>query len=308
MRSHDYLSIIIPTHSHPFELDLTLLSLSKQKGVDYRRFEVLVINTNSDVEPAFEVARKYCDKMKVRFINILDPKGTSIKNATYGLNIGARKYAGGNLLMLVVDDARVPTPLVLNKTFDAFERWGDDIAVVTWPYHFYKHSSTPGFTVEECREKLKEVRYKRDFYAFNQYAAETNITKSGVHNEATWLGVSMINFLRVGGHNEFFKEWSTYNLDLFRRLTRNPPKDGVQIPKSIGNDHWNKIGIGLKLVTLDGEADFHIHHEMSEAKRNFGVLNRLKREVWQEYARIGNCMIANLDKSWGRGESEEVVL
>lgn len=308
MRSDDYLSIIIPTHCHPFELNLTLLSLSKQKGIDFNKFEVIILNTNPNLDPAYRVAKKYSNKMKVRFVNITDPKGVLIKNATYASNLGVKKYACGNLLMLVVDDARVVTPLVLNKTFQAFERYGDNIAVVTWPYHFYLHSSTQGFTVEECRKKLEEVRYKRDFYAFNQYAAETNITKSGVHNEATWLGVSAINYMRVGGHNETSHHaWSDYNLDLFRRLTRNPPVDGIQIPGK-ANDHWGKIGIGLKLVVLEGEADFHIHHKMGEALRDFSILKQTKIDSWKQYEGQNDCIVANKNLSWGTGESEEVTL
>ena len=45
---------------------------------------------------------------------------------------------------------------------------------------------------------------------------------------------------------------------------------------------------------LEGEADFHLHHSLSDAQRNYAELKKLKKEVWEEYAEIGDCIVANM--------------
>jgi len=302
----NFMSVVIPTHNHAWELDVTMYSLSRQYGIMPDEYEILIVNTNPEDKETYSIAEKYSKKNIVRLIQVYDERAKTIKNACYGGNLGARSYARGNILMMVVDSARVPTPGVLRKSRDCFERFGDRIVTTTIPYHFYKHSSVPGFTVEECREKFLSTRWKQDMYCLFDYAADTNISSSGIPNESTWLGVTKDNFIRVRGYNEFYKTWSDYNLDLWRRLTRDLPKDGVQAPGYV-NDNWGKIGFGLKYYVLEGEADFHLHHSLSDANRDFSVLKRLRKEVWEEYEKIGDCIVANITRSdWGRGDSEEI--
>ena len=303
-----YISVIIPVHNQSWELEKTLYSVSRQKGIGFNEFEVIVMNTNPENKETLEVVSYFAELCKnVRLIQVSGEKAQTIKNSTFPLNLGARKYAKGKLLLLAVDAARVITNMVLRKTRNEFEKWGDDIVTTTIPYHFFKHSSVPGFTVEECREAFLKTRWKKDIRCLLDYKADTNISKSGVPNESTWLGIIRENFLKVGGHNEFFTEWSSYNLDLWRRLTRAKPKDGVQIPGKV-NDHWGKIGLGLEVKILEDEFDIHLHHSLSDAKRDFNVLKKLAREVWEEYAKIGDCICSNLTRlDWGTGEAEEII-
>jgi len=212
------------------------------------------------------------------------------------------------LLLVAVDSARVLTPGVLRKTRDEFERWGNEIVTTTIPYHFYKHSSTLGFTVEECRREFLKTRWKQDFYHLFNYTADTYISTCGVPNESTWLGITKENFLKAGGHNEFFTEWSEYNLDLFRRLTKHKP-EGDKQEVGIVNSKWGKVGLGLEVHVLEGEADFHLHHSLSDAKRNPNVLVGFRKRVWNHYAEVGDCIVANkLAPNWGKSsEAEEIT-
>ena len=93
---------------------------------------------------------------------------------------------------------------------------------------------------------------------------------------------------------------------LFRRLTRSKPKDGIQIPGEV-NDHWGKIGLGLELKVLESEADFHLHHSLSDAKRNFSVLKEFNKRVWEEYEQFGDCITANIPRpNWGLCSAKEI--
>lgn len=303
-----FLSIIIPTFNQAWELEKTLYSLSRQIGMEYKDYEILLMNLNPDDLYTYSVAGSYAAKCKnLRLIQIHDEKVNTIKNSTFGLNLGSRQYAKGEILLLVVDPARIPTPGVVRKTRDCFERFGNEIVTTTIPYHFLKHSNTPGFTVKECREAFMKTRWQKDIYCLMDYAADTNISISGVPNESTWLGVSRDNFLKIGGHNEkIFNIWSEFNLDLWRRLTRSKPKDNLQIVGQ-ANDHWgNKIGLGLSIHILDGEADFHLHHS-GTSSRNTGALVRKRIECWKYYEKMKECIIVNLDNpQWGMGKSEEI--
>jgi len=301
----NFISVIMPTHNHAWELYFTLFSLEKQYGIGHNEYEIIIVNTNPDDIDTLDTAKHYHEKFKnIRLIQVYDEKASTIKAACYGGNLGARTYAKGDLLVLVVDSARIPTPGVLIKTRSEFEKWGENIVTTTVPYHFLKHYSTPGFTVEECRKAFLKTRWRQDIYHLFDYAAHTNISKSGIFNESCYLGITKKNFIKVNGYNEIFTEWSDYNLDLWRRLTRNPPKDGIQIPDEV-NDHWGKIGLGLEIHALSGEADFHLHHSLSDAKRIFS--RRLIIDSWNEYGEVGDCIKANINRpDWGTGKAEEV--
>jgi hypothetical protein len=307
MGYHPFISVIVPTHNMKWELHKTLFSLSRQIGIESREFEILIMNTNpNDIDSLRMIENASLEMGNIRLINIHDSKTHTITNATYPLNVGVRQYAKGPVLLLSVDSARVPTPGVVRKTRDEFDRWGDDIVTTTIPYHFLKHYSDPTITREEVRDAFLNSRWNHDLYSMFHHAAHTNISRSGKPNESTWLGVTRKNFLEVGGHNEIFTTWSDYNLDLWRRLTRSPPKNGIQIPKQ--DYHWGKVGLGLEVHILEGEGDFHLHHSLSDAQRSFKRLKELRIESWDEYEEIGNCITANLTRpDWGTSDRAEEV-
>jgi len=302
-----FMSVVMSTHNQPWEIDKTLYSLFRQTGMNDNEFEVIVLNTQMEDKETIRIMKKYkAEHENLRFIQVYDEKRNLITNATYGLNLGVRQFANGELLLLVVDPARVPTPGSIRKTRDEFERWGDDIVTTTIPYHFLKHYSDPNFTVEECREAFLKTRWKKNMDCLWDYAAHTNISSSGVPNESTWLGVTRKNFMKVGGHNEIFHTWSDYNLDLWRRLTRPLPKLGKQLVGDY-NERWGKIGLGLDVRILQGEADFHLHHSLSDAARDFSMLKQLRIDSWNEYEDNQDCIVANLTRpDWGTGEAYEV--
>lgn len=302
-----FISVVIPTHNHGWELDRVMFSLEKQYGMQWDEYELIIVNSNPEDKETVDVAFKYGqDCGNVRLINVYDPKTEIITNAGYCGNIGARMFARGEVLILVVDSARIPTPMVLRKTRDAFERFGPDIVTTTIPYHIGKHYTDPSFTVEECRKILHKTRWRQDAYHLFEVAAHTNISKSGKFNESTYLGVTKDNFFKIRGWNENFLSWGSHNLDLFRRLTRPEPEGGIQKVDVPG--HWGKIGLGLKLIVLEGEADFHIHHSIT-VKRDHSNIKKDASQAWEEYNRLGECIVANLENpEWGTGECVEVVI
>lgn len=300
-----FISVVIPTHDHGWEIDKVLFSLEKQYGIQHNEYELLIINSNPDDRETFDTAWKNYQKYgNVRLVQVYDIKEKGITNAGYCGNIGGRTYAKGEILILVVDSARIPTPMVLRKTRDAFERFGTEIVTTTTPYHIGKHYSDPSFTVEECRKILESTRWRNDAYHLFEVAAHTRISETGKFNESTYLGVTRENFMKVGGWNENFPSWGSHNIDIFRRFTRVKPIDGIQKVDVPG--HWGKVGLGLKLIVLEGEADFHIHHNIS-IKRDHSNIKRDAARAWEEYARVGECIRANLENpNWGTGECEEI--
>ena len=308
MANKRFMSVIMSPYNQSWEMEKTLFSLEKQVGMSPDEYEIIIANTNPEDKLAEDVAHYFWRLYKnVRLIQVHDEKTKLIKVAGYGLNLGVRNYARGDLLVIVIDPARVPTPGVLRKTRDQFEQWGDDIVTTTVPYHFFKHYSDRSFTVEECRKEFAKTRWKQDFYHLFDFAAHTNISKSGIFNESTWTGITKENYLKVGGHNEFFVDWGNNNLDFWRRVIRSKPKDGIQIVGKV-NDHWGKVGLGLEIKVLEGEADFHLHHSLSDAKRNFRVLIDFRRKIWEEYAKLGECIVANITRpNWGQGKAEEIT-
>lgn len=308
-----FISIVIPTHNQSWELDKTLFSIFNQdmKNYSFDDFEIIIVNTNPDDKETLGVAKKWSrEEDVIRLIQVYDERAKTIKNATFAVNLGIRQFSRGALIIAAVDSARILTPGVISKIKSLFKEYNSgEILAVTIPYHFLKHSSTPGFTVEECRKAFLESGCMNNLYSLFKFKADTNISSSGVHNEATWMGLTKNDFLKVGGHNEtVYTEWSDYNLDLFRRLTRNPPKDGIQIVGNV-NSHWGKIGIGLKVKVIEGEGDFHLHHSLSDSKRDFSVLKEFRKKVWNHYAEVGECIRANTTNSfWGMSsEAEEVI-
>ena len=307
MGSKRLISVIIPTHNHGWEIEKTLYSLEHQFGVFHEDYEIIVVNTNPKDQLTFDVVKYFATAFKnVRLIQVYDEKKDLIKTACYGGNLGVRQFSKGELLLLCVDSARVPTGMVLNKMRNEFDKWGDNIVTTTTPYHFLKHYSDLSFTVEECREAFLKTRWKQDIKCLFDYAAHTNISKSGRFNESTWLGVTKENFMKVNGYNEIFTDWSDYNLDLWRRFTRPRPEWGRQKVGILGL--WGKIGLGLKVCVLEGEADFHLHHSMSDANRNFATLKKLRITSWDEYEMQKDCIRANLFRpDWGEGDCEEIL-
>ena len=302
-----YISVVIPTYRHAWELDKVMISLEKQTGIYHHEYEILIINDDpEDKDTLFVALENYKKFHNVRYVEVYDAEEIGITNAGRCGNVGARSFASGNLLILVVDSGRIPTPGCVRKTRDMFERYGSDITTTVHPYHIGKHYSDKGWTVEECRNLMKTIRWDKDAYHLFSVAAHTRISKTGVITESTFQGITKENFLKIGGWNEEFKTWGSHNLDLWRRCFRSKPIDGIQ--KIDVPDHWGKVGLGLEVKNIEGEGTFHIHHDIT-VPRILGNIKKQSAEIWELYKKAEECIVANTDNpNWGKADCKEIDL
>jgi len=301
------ISVILPTFRHPWELDKVMISLEKQTGIYHHEYEIIIINDDpKDLKTRDVAIFNYLKFRNVRYIEVYDADKIGITNAGRCGNIGARSFAKGEILILMVDSGRIPTPGCVRKTRDQFKRFGNKITTTVHPYHIGKHYSDKNWTVKECRDLMKTLNWEQDAYHLFSAAAHTRISKTGVITESTFHGITRENFLKINGWNEEFKTWGSHNLDLWRRCIRPEPIDGIQKKDIPG--HWGKIGLGLKGYNIEGEGTFHIHHAIT-VPRILGNIKKQSGKIWESYAKAGECIVANVDNpNWGKGDCREIDL
>ena len=305
-----FISIIIPTFKHGNELGKVLYSLTTlQKDISGDEYEIVIVNDEPEDIEVFDVAKAHFDTgYNVRYIRNPVEEQHGIKNAGRSGNIGARMYAKGDLLILMVDSARIVTPRAIARTKSIFDEAGPDICTTVMPYHIGKYYFDKSWTVKQCRDLMEKIKWWEDPYKLKDYCADTYISKTGRVNESTFHGITKKNFIKVGGWNEAFTGWGLHNIDFWRRCVYpQPPEGSTQEENVMGK--WGKIGLGLTPLILEGEATYHIHHEVTVPR----VLPNIKKDtkfIWEEYRRLKECIVANIEKpNWGLApKSKEVDL
>jgi glycosyltransferase involved in cell wall biosynthesis len=301
-------SIVIPTFRHGEQLRDVLYSLTvAQEGVSKDEYEIIVINDEPEDMIVFDAAKAiFDDGYNIRYIRNPVEEQHGIKNAGRSGNIGARMYAKGDLLILMVDSARIVTPRALRRSIDTFNDIGPDVCTTVLPYHIGKYYFDKSFTVEDCRNLMNKIEWWKDPYKLKNYCADTYISRTGRINESTFHGITKENFLKVGGWNEAFTGWGLHNIDLWRRCVYPLPPKGSSQEEGVAGK-WGKIGLGLKPVNLEGEATYHINHELTVPR----VLPNIKKDtafIWKEYKRLNECIVANIEKpNWGLAPTSEEV-
>ena len=300
-----FTSIIIPTFMHGEQIKDVLYSLTKaQKKVSKDEYEIIIVN-DAPEDPLVLDAAEACfsDGYNVRYIHNPVEEQYGIKNAGRSGNIGARMYAKGDLLVLMVDSARIVTPKALRRTIDTFNDVGPGICTTVLPYHIGKYYFDKSWTVQQCRDLMNKIRWWEDPYKLKDHCADTYISRTGRINESTFHGIMKEDFIKVGGWNEAFTGWGLHNIDLWRRCVY--PTPDVQQEGVAGK--WGKIGLGLTPLLLEGEATYHIHHEVTVQR----VLPNIKKDtafIWKEYKRLGECIVANIEKpDWGIAPTSEEI-
>jgi len=304
------ISIIIPTFMHGNELKHVLYSLTvAQKKVSKEEYEIVIVNDGPEDMEVFDAAYAcFNDGYNVRYVRNPIKEQHGIKNAGRSGNIGARMYAKGDLLILMVDSARIVTPEAIARTKSTFEEAGPDICTTVMPYHIGKYYFDKSWSVKQCRDLMEKIKWWEDPYKLKDYCADTYISRTGRVNESTFHGITKENFLKVGGWNEAFTGWGLHNIDLWRRCVYpQPPEESTQEENVMGK--WGKIGLGLTPLILEREATYHIHHEVTVPR----VLPNIKKDtkfIWEEYRRLKECIVANIEKpNWGLApKSKEVDL
>jgi hypothetical protein len=298
-----FITVVLPTFGKAWELSQVLYALEHQRGLAHSDYELLILNDKpEDFEVRDAAADYYRSYSNVRYVEIYSNPG--ITNATYAMNM-CREYAKGNLLILMVDSGRIPTPGSVAATRQAFEEQGPDICTTINPYHIGKHYFRPEWTVVQCRELMEKIRWREDPYRLFEVAAHTHISRTGDVNESTFQGITYENFVNVGGEELSFTSWGPYNIDFWRRCTKPKPKDDRQIVGQLP-EHWGPgIGFGLRPLTIAGEGTFHIHHEVT-AERDLAALKTDDEMIWKHYASVGECIKANiLVPDWGRAKGQD---
>jgi len=303
----EFISIIIPTFRHGWELSRVLWSLTAlQKNISKDEYEIVVVNDEPEDPLVLDAVKSYfLNGYNVRYIRNPISEQHGIKNAGRSGNIGARMYAKGDLLILMVDSARIVTPNAIFRTKSTFSEVGPDVCTTVLPYHIGKYYFDKSWTVKQCRDLMEKIRWWEDPYKLKDHCADTYISKTGRINESTFHGITKENFIKVGGWNEAFTGWGLHNIDLWRRCVY--PTPDVQEEGVAGK--WGKIGLGLAPLLLEKEATYHIHHEVT-VKR---ILPNIKKDtafIWKEYKRLNECIVANIENpDWGLAPgSEEMSL
>ena len=303
----EFISIIIPTFRHGWELSRVLWSLTAlQKNISKDEYEIVVVNDEPEDPLVLDAVKSYfLNGYNVRYIRNPISEQHGIKNAGRSGNIGARMYAKGDLLILMVDSARIVTPNAIFRTKSTFSEVGPDVCTTVLPYHIGKYYFDKSWTVKQCRDLMEKIRWWEDPYKLKDHCADTYISKTGRINESTFHGITKENFIKVGGWNEAFIGWGLHNIDLWRRCVY--PTPDVQEEGVAGK--WGKIGLGLAPLLLEKEATYHIHHEVT-VKR---ILPNIKKDtafIWKEYKRLNECIVANIENpDWGLAPgSEEMSL
>ena len=300
-----FTSIIIPTFRHGDQIKDVLFSLTKaQKNVSKDEYEIVIVNDAPEDMGVFDAAEAcFNDGYNVKYIRNPIVEQHGIKNAGRSGNIGARMYAKGDLLILMVDSARIVTPNALRRSIDTFNEVGPDVCTTILPYHIGKYYFDKSWTVQQCRDLMNKIKWWEDPYRLRDHCADTYISRTGRINESTFHGITKENFIKVGGWNEAFTGWGLHNIDLWRRCVY--PTPDVQEEGVAGK--WGKIGLGLAPLLLEGEGTYHIHHELTVPR----ILPNIKKDtafIWKEYKRLGECIVANIEKpDWGLAPTSEEV-
>jgi len=303
-----FVSIVIPTFKHGWELNRVLKSLTVcQKDVKKDDYEIVIVNDEPEDPLVLNAAKIHFDAgYNIRYIHNPVEEQHGIKNAGRSGNIGARMYAKGDLLILMVDSARIVTPKAIARTKSIFEESGPDICTTVMPYHIGKYYFDKSWTVKQCRDLMEKIKWWENPYKLKDYCADTYISKTGRVNESTFHGITKENFIKVGGWNEAFTGWGLHNIDLWRRCVYPQPPDGSSQEDGVAGK-WGKIGLGLTPLVLEGEATYHIHHEVTVPR----ILPNIKKDtkfIWNEYRRLNECIIANIeDPNWGLAPGSEEV-
>lgn len=300
-----FTSIVIPNFKHGEQFKDVLYSLTvAQKDVSKDEYEIVIVNDEPEEVMIFDAAKAcFDDGYDIRYILNPVKEQHGIKNAGRSGNIGARMYAKGDLLILMVDSARVVTPRALRRTIDTFNDVGPDICTTVLPYHIGKYYFDKSWTVQQCRDLMNKIKWWEDPYRLRNYSADTYISRTGRINESTFHGITKENFIKVGGWNEAFTGWGLHNIDLWRRCVYATPD--VQEEGVAGK--WGKVGLGLSPLLIEGEGTYHIHHELTVPR----VLPNIKKDtafIWKEYKRLGECIVANIEKpNWGLAPTSEEI-
>ena len=238
------LSCIVVVYNMRREAKRTLhtLSTAYQKDISADEYEVIVVE-NGSPEPLDEADIAAFGR-NVRLVS--NPRRS--QSPAGALNYGAG-LARGEIIVSMVDGARMLSPRCLAGTLRAFEIFPNAAAIVpSWHLgpDLQNESIQYGYNQAVEDRLLDSVDWKRDGYELYRLCERLDLSSEGgawfgpIH-EANYIALDRGVYERLGGFDERFtsRGGGAVNLDFFRRVAETS---------------------GSRIVSLLGEATFHQYH------------------------------------------------
>jgi len=236
------LSVVVIFHNMRRESERTLHSLTTtyQKDVSDSQYEVIAIDSSSN-EPLDE-KEVYSYGPQFRYLRI-NPQHPSPCEA---LNLGASE-AKYDIIMFVIDGARILSPSIIKKTLDAFRKFKNPF-VYTLGMHIgpkpQAESILDGYCQSVEDDLLKQTEWKENGYSLFPLSSLAYSSQGGYFselNESNCFSLYKKTYMEIGRYNESFIKpgGGLCNLDIFNRAMENK---------------------NITPVILMGEATFHQYH------------------------------------------------
>ncbi len=236
------LSIVVIFYNMRREAKRTLFSLTAdyQRDVDPDSYEVIAIDSGSTEPLSEQDVKAFGKNFRYTYFTSATPSPAP------ALNYGA-KLAEGDVVMLLIDGARILSPGILHYTQSAFEAFRDPF-VYTLGMHLgpevQNKSMLKGYSQEVEDKLLETIAWRANGYQLFQISSLAASNKEGFFSrssESNCVSLKRDSFLELGGYDERFvlPGGGIVNLDFFNRL---------------------QASSALEPVMLLGEASFHQFH------------------------------------------------
>lgn len=244
VQSEHMISCVVVVYNMRREIERTLFTLSSayQKDILGKKYEVIVVDNGSSDGLAEVDVEKFGENF--RLIRMEAPTHSPAP----ALNCGAR-HASGDIIVSMIDGARMLSPGCLSWTFRVFEQFNNP-AVIVPSWHLgpdvQNESIKSGYN-QRMEDKLLTTRdWRADGYNLFELCERLDPSCEGAAwfgrvAEANYIGVWKDVYWRLGGFDEAFTSVAggAVNLDFFRRVVEDAQ---------------------CEIVSLFGEATFHQFH------------------------------------------------
>mgnify|MGYP006273492649 CR=1 FL=1 len=236
------LSVVVVFHNMRREARRTLFSLTPryQIGVSADAYEVIAVDSGSSERLDPEEVAAFGPQFRYKFVH------APVPSPALALNQAACD-ARGDVIMSVIDGARILSPGILAKTFSAFRTYPEAF-VLTLGLHLGSEiqqvSIERGYDQRVEDALLNTVAWREDGYELFKISALAMSSGEGYRarlTESNCTAVRAENYWRLGGYDECFatRGGGLVNHDLFNRAM---------------------LDEALTPVMLLGEATFHQFH------------------------------------------------
>jgi glycosyltransferase involved in cell wall biosynthesis len=218
------LSVVVVCYDMAAQIKNTLRSLLPpyQRGVETSDYEIILID-NGSAKILDDETRTISPNLQYIYL----PPNKSSPNPASAMN-HAVEHAGGRLLCLMIDGARLVTPGVLSWGIRLLElAWAAMVEVRGWHLgpKWQPESVMEGYDHERETRLLKELRWWENGYRLWEIAAPTPQSRFGFSArtaESNCIFMSRDLFFQIGGFDErpCAPGGGLVNLDFFARAVR----------------------------------------------------------------------------------------